>query len=121
LGPFSTPGAELEPARACARAILSQAIPLSGCVTVPPYSRVTAYIRQEEGAANSTTMRDVACLRRMFSLAVQAGRLPSKPYIPTVDVQNVREGFFTSDELNRIVEEIREPLQPVVRFLALTG
>jgi integrase len=85
--------------------------------------RATAYIRhrQEEGAANSTIMRDIACLKRMFSLAVQAGRLPSKPYIPTVDVQNVREGFFTPDELARIVEQIREPLKPVVRFLALTG
>jgi integrase len=85
--------------------------------------RVTAFIRQrqEDGAANSTIMRDIACLKRMFSLAVQAGRLPSKPYIPSVDVQNVREGFFTPEELTRIVAQIREPLKPVVRFLALTG
>jgi integrase len=85
--------------------------------------RATAYIRhrQEAEAANSTIMRDIACLKRMFSLAVQAGRLPSKPYIPTVDVQNVREGFFTPDELDRIVKEIRAPVKPVVRFLALTG
>jgi integrase len=85
--------------------------------------RATAYIRhrQEEKAANATIMKEIAALKRMFSLAVQAGRLPSKPYIPTVDVQNAREGFFTPDELNRIVEQIREPLKPVVRFLALTG
>lgn len=85
--------------------------------------RATAYIRhrQEEKAANSTVMRDVACLKRMFTLAVQAGRLATRPHIPSVDVQNVREGFFSPSEVDAIVREIREPLRPVVRFLSLTG
>jgi integrase len=85
--------------------------------------RVTTYIeaRQEDGAAAATIQKEISALKRMLSLAVRANRLPSKPYIPTVDVQNVREGFFAPAELERIVGEIREPLKPVVRFLALTG
>jgi site-specific recombinase XerD len=40
--------------------------------------RVTAHIaqRQDSGAKNATINRELAALKRMFSLAMQAGKLP---------------------------------------------
>ena len=45
---------------------------------------VRTYItrRQAAGASNATINRDLITLKRMFTLAVQGGTLPTKPYIP---------------------------------------
>jgi integrase len=85
--------------------------------------RVTAYIRarQEEGAAASTIQKELAALKRSFNLAVRAGRLTTKPYIPSVKVDNVRQGFLTMADVEAVAREIGEDLAPVVRFAALTG
>jgi integrase len=107
------------------RSALKHLRPYFGAVRAVDISTdsATAYIRhrQEEEAASATIMNEIAALKRMFTLAVQAGRLHTRPYIPRIEVNNVREGFFTPDELDRIVKEIRAPLKPAVRFLALTG
>jgi len=57
--------------------------------------RVREYIsqRQTENASNASINRDLSALKRMFSLAVQAGKLSSKPYIPALDENNARQGF----------------------------
>ena len=41
--------------------------------------------RQASGASNASINRDLTALKRMFTLAVQAGKLVSKPYIPLLD------------------------------------
>jgi hypothetical protein len=38
--------------------------------------------RQEAGASNAEINRELACLKRMFTLAVQARELHGKPHIP---------------------------------------
>jgi site-specific recombinase XerD len=45
--------------------------------------RINAHIaqRQDSGAKNATINRELAALKRMFSLAMQAGKLSSKRYI----------------------------------------
>jgi integrase len=85
--------------------------------------RIRLYIqsRQDEGAANATIRQELSHLKRAFNLAVQAGTLASRPYIPTINVSNTREGFFEVAELERVIAELAEPLRPVVRFAALTG
>ena len=85
--------------------------------------RVNAYIalRLQEGSAPATIRREVATLKRMFTLAVQVNRLPQAPHIPRIEVDNAREGFFAPADLEAIVAELPEPLGPVVRFAALTG
>jgi len=85
--------------------------------------RVRLYIarRQEEEAANASIRKELAALRRAFNLAKQAQRLSAVPYIPGVKVDNTRTGFFETKELDRLVQELPEPLRPVVRFAALTG
>ena len=58
--------------------------------------RVKTYIvkRQEAGAAAAQINRELAALKRMFHLAIQAEKLLSAPYIPSLTENNVRTGFF---------------------------
>jgi site-specific recombinase XerD len=58
--------------------------------------RARKYIskRQSEKASNASINRELAALKRMFSLAVQAGTLSSKPYIPRLEENNARQGFL---------------------------
>src|SRR5262249_42925424 len=50
--------------------------------------------RQAGGASNAAINRDLIALKRMFSLAVQGGKLMTRPYIPLLKEANVRKGFF---------------------------
>ena len=50
--------------------------------------------RQLDGAANGAINRELAALKRMFSLAVQGGKLLFRPHIPMLFERNVRTGFF---------------------------
>jgi integrase len=86
-------------------------------------ARINAYIlhRMDETAASATIRRELAALSRMFALAVEFQDLPSKPKIPTLEVSNIRKGFLDGAELEAVIEELPDYLQPVVRFAALTG
>ena len=57
--------------------------------------RIKAYAadRQKAKAANASINRELAALKRMFSLAVEDGRLSHSPYIPTLEEDNARQGF----------------------------
>ena len=56
--------------------------------------RAYAANRQAHGAANASINRELAALKRMFTLAVQGGKLHAKPHIPMLRGDNVRRGFF---------------------------
>lgn len=84
---------------------------------------VQAYVqhRQEDGAANATINRELAALKRMFTLAVQAGKLIHRPYIPMLAEDNVRQGFFERDAFESVRSHLPEELQGVVTFAYVTG
>ena len=42
--------------------------------------------------------RELTTLKRMFSLALQAGKIRHKPYLPLLREDNVRAGFFEPDQ-----------------------
>jgi integrase len=85
--------------------------------------RLNAYVlhRQEDGVARSTIRRELAILRRAFTLAVRAGRVPQAPAFPSLSVDNARKGFLDGEALERVISELPEPLRPVVRLAAFTG
>jgi integrase len=85
--------------------------------------RLDRYVvqRQEDGAATSTAQRELAILRRMFTLAKRAGRISLAPAFPTLKINNARKGFLDGAELERVIGELPEPLRAVVRFAAWTG
>ena len=84
---------------------------------------VRAYVarRQADGAANATINRELAALKRMFTLAIQAGKLHSKPHIPMLREDNVRRGFFEPEQFAAVRDRLPEALQPLVTFAYLTG
>src|SRR5262249_53873819 len=54
--------------------------------------------RQTEGAKNATINRELAVVKRAFTLAMAEGSLPSRPRIPLLRENNVRRGFFEAAE-----------------------
>jgi integrase len=77
--------------------------------------------RLKAGAARATVNQELAALRRAFNLAVEAGRLATKPVIKTPDPKNARKGFFEPADLALMLTHLPEYLHPVVRFAYLTG
>jgi integrase len=87
--------------------------------------KVRTYIseRQDEGMSNAEINRELAALKRMFNLALQQTppKVPQKPYIPMLQEQNVRKGFFEHDEFVALRAAISLELRPVVTFAYYTG
>ena len=84
---------------------------------------VRKYIAQRlgAGAANGTVNRELAALKRMYSLAVKAEKLYRKPYIPMLEENNVRTGFFERAEFLAFRDAVPDYLKPVVTFAYYTG
>ena len=84
---------------------------------------VRTYItrRQAAGASNATINRDLITLKRMFTLAVQSGRLSAKPYIPLLKEQNVRRRFFEPEQFQRIKSQLPRYMQGIASFACVTG
>jgi integrase len=85
--------------------------------------RVRAYTaqRQTEKASNASINRELAALKRMFSLAVQAEILSAKRYVPTLKENNARTGFLDHASFIKLRVELPEYLQDPVTFLYLSG
>ena len=86
-------------------------------------SRIRAYqgYRLDEGAAPGTVNRRLACLRRMFSLALVDDLISRAPRVPMLEGEKVREGFVGDDSFTRLLSCLPAHLQPLVEFLYLSG
>jgi integrase len=84
---------------------------------------IRAYIekRQREKAANATINRELAALKRMFNLALQAEKLPRRPHIPSLAEDNVRTGFFGEVEFLALHEALPDYLRSVATFAYTYG
>ena len=83
--------------------------------------RAHALERQATGAKNATINRELAALRRMFSLAVQAGRLSARPHVPMLEENNARQGFLDHGSFLALREALPKTLKDPVTFLYLSG
>lgn len=77
--------------------------------------------RQAKGASNTAINRELAALKRAFSLAVEAGKVLNKPHVPMLAENDVRKGFFEQDQFLALLPWLPEHVKPVVRFAYLTG
>jgi integrase len=65
--------------------------------------------------------RELTILKRMFSLAIQSGKLIHKPHFPMLRENNVRAGFFEREPYLAVVAHLPAAMQPVVTFAYVTG
>lgn len=86
-----------------------------------PDIRAYAKARRDAKAARGTVNRELTLLKRMFSLAVQGGKLLYRPYIPLLSEHNVRTGFFEREQFESVRAHLPAALQPVVTFAYITG
>ena len=78
-------------------------------------------LRQGEGAANATINRELAALKRAFSLAIANQSLRFRPNIPMLTESNIRTGFLSEAEVAGLVKLLPRPLQLVALFAAFSG
>jgi integrase len=85
--------------------------------------RIKAYAadRQKATAANASINRELAALKRMFSLAVEDGRLSHSPYVPTLEEDNARQGFVDHGAFVSLRANLAEYLRDPIAFLYLSG
>ena len=83
--------------------------------------RAFSAARLAAGASAAEINRELACLKRMFTLAIQAGKLSARPHVPMLRENNTRRGFFEREQFEAIRAHLPKALQPVVTFAYLTG
>jgi integrase len=71
--------------------------------------------------SRATVNAELAALRRAFNLAIEAGRLVTKPVIKTPDPKNARQGFVTEKALKAVLAELPEWARGPVLFMSFTG
>jgi integrase len=65
--------------------------------------------------------RELAILKRMFTLAIHGNKLMVRPHIPMLQEHNVRTGFFEREDFDKVRANLPAALQPVATFAYLTG
>ena len=65
--------------------------------------------------------RELTVLKRMFSLAIEAGKLHHKPHFAMLREDNVRVGFFEREQYEAVLAHLPEGMRPVVTFAYVTG
>ena len=57
----------------------------------------------------------------MYTLAIQAGKLLTRPYVPMLAENNVRTGSFDREQIDSVIGHLPEALRPMVTFAYITG
>jgi integrase len=79
--------------------------------------------RMEKGAERATINRELAALKKAFSLATQSTppKVAFKPYIPMMKEHNTRKGFFEYQDFLKLINALPSYLRPIVQFAYRTG
>jgi integrase len=95
---------------------------------IPAEAITTAHVRQyqaarrRDGAAAATTNRETAALKKMFRLAVAAGRLTTVPWFRECLPENPpRQGFFEHAEYLAVRAHLPPPFQDVLDSAYYSG
>jgi integrase len=84
-------------------------------------TRVVEQRRTIAGVSNAEINRELTILKRVFSLAMQAGKLLHKPHIPLLRENNTRTGFFEPEQFTSVQAHLPTALRPIVEFAYITG
>jgi integrase len=83
--------------------------------------RIAESRRNVARISNAEINRELALLRRMFSLAVKESKLMDRPHVPMLKERNTRTGFFERDQFERVSAHLPAALRPVIEFAYITG
>jgi integrase len=69
--------------------------------------QVVEYVRRRQaaGAANGSINRELAALKRMYRIALKAGRLKLVPHIGLLQERNIRKGFLRDADYDALARE----------------
>lgn len=71
--------------------------------------------------SNAEINRELAILKRAFTLAIKDGRLAMRPHIAMLKESAPRSGFLDHDQIANVVAHLPAALRPVVEFTYITG
>jgi integrase len=74
-----------------------------------------------KAASNAEINRELAAIKRAFSLGLQQRRVMQRPYIPMLKERNVRTGFFEREPFEGVRRNLPEVLRGLVTFFYITG
>ncbi len=77
--------------------------------------------RQDAGASNAEINRELASIKRAFTLGMIAGKALARPHIPMLKENNVRTGFFEPDQFAALKKKLPVRLQNLALFAYITG
>jgi len=92
---------------------------MANIMTADVHAYITA--RLDAHAAAATINRELSALKRMFSLAIHAGKLLQRLHIALLREDNIRRGFFEHEQFESVRRHLPAALKPVVTFAYLTG
>jgi integrase len=81
----------------------------------------TGDAKRTREVSNAQVNRELTALKRMFSLAIEAGKLLHRPKIPLLKEDNVRTGFFEREQFESVRAHLPAHLRPLVTFMYITG
>jgi len=77
--------------------------------------------RLSQGAARATVNREMAYLRHGFKLLVKGKQISQVPVITLLEGENIRQGFLSKSDFDKLVENIDPQAQDIVIFLYNSG
>lgn len=93
------------------------------CRAIEIASNADAYVaaRLKAGAKPATIRLELGVLGRALTLAARSGLIAQRPKLPTIEVRNVRTGFFDESEVRAVGERLAPELRSLVLFAFFTG
>lgn len=77
--------------------------------------------RLDAGYANATVNRRLSALKRMFKLGYKQRVVGRIPAIELLNEDNVRKGFWSEDELKKILPVLPAEMRPLIETAYITG
>jgi len=77
--------------------------------------------RKKANASNGEINRELAVLKRMFTLAMQARKAHHRPHVEMLKEAAPRAGFFEYADFARVLEGLSPEVQPLATFCYITG